>query len=147
MFLEFYVLMQKMVLWKFMLWMVPTNNVFDPTIAIYIVYTISFLKMFILYGVQFMALKLSRGPLWFLCLNFGSKFLAIHVIERGSHRRIAIDFACVYCTVAGIIFGITDVYKLGFSYLSISIFNRYNLANCSDLILMLVSTFMSMESS
>ena len=29
---------------------------------------------------------------------------------------------CVYCTAAGTIFGTTDVYELGFSYLSISIF-------------------------
>ena len=37
--------------------------------------------------------------------------------------HIASDFTCVYCAAGGTIFGTTDVYnKLGFSYLSISIF-------------------------
>ena len=36
--------------------------------------------------------------------------------------HIASDFTCVYCAAAGTIFGSTDVYELGFSYLSISIF-------------------------
>ena len=42
--------------------------------------------------------------------------------------RIASDFTCVYCTATGTIFGTTDIYELGFSYLSISIFilNYYN---------------------
>ena len=35
------------------------------------------------------------------------------------------DFTCVYCTATGTIFGTTDVYELGFSHLSISIFINY----------------------
>ena len=38
--------------------------------------------------------------------------------------HIASDFICVYCTAAGTIFGTTDVYELGFPYLSISVFNE-----------------------
>ena len=30
----------------------------------------------------------------------------------------ASDFTCVHCAAAGTIFGTTDVYELGFSYLS-----------------------------
>ena len=41
--------------------------------------------------------------------------------------HIASEFTCVYCTTstAGTIFGTTDVYELGFSYLSISIFKSW----------------------
>ena len=39
--------------------------------------------------------------------------------------HIASVVTCVYCTAAGTIFGTTDVYELGFSYLSISIFSIY----------------------
>ena len=35
---------------------------------------------------------------------------------------ITSDFTCVNCAVTGTIFGTTDVYELGFPYLSISIF-------------------------
>ena len=38
--------------------------------------------------------------------------------------QIASDFTCVYCATAVTIFGTTDVYEHGFSYLSISIFNN-----------------------
>ena len=58
-------------------------------------------------------------------LNLGSKFLraryAQHLLYVAS---IATDFTCVYYTAAGTVFGTTDVYELGFSYLSICIF-RY----------------------
>ena len=37
--------------------------------------------------------------------------------------HIAPDFTCVHCTDAGTIFGTTDVYELGLTYLSISIFS------------------------
>ena len=47
-----------------------------------------------------------------LCLNFGSKFLARHVQYLLYVAHIASDFSCVYCTVAGTIFGTTDVYEL-----------------------------------
>ena len=36
--------------------------------------------------------------------------------------HIASDFTSVFCADAGIIFGTTDLYELGFSYLSICIF-------------------------
>ena len=57
-----------------------------------------------------------------LFLNFGSKLLARHTQHLLCAAHIASDFTCVYCTAAGTIFGTTDVYELGFSYLSISIF-------------------------
>ena len=60
-----------------------------------------------------------------LCLNFGSKFLARHAQHPLCEAHIVSDFTCVYCTAAGTIFGTTDVYELGFSYLSISIFKFY----------------------
>ena len=40
--------------------------------------------------------------------------------------HIASDFTCLYFAASGIIFGTTDVYELGFSYLSFSIFTVYN---------------------
>ena len=40
---------------------------------------------------------------------------------RGLHR-LGLHQSPVYCAAAGTIFGTTDVYELGFSYLSISIF-------------------------
>ena len=40
--------------------------------------------------------------------------------------HITSDFTCVFCAAAGTIFGTKDVYELGFSYLSISIFTKYN---------------------
>ena len=42
--------------------------------------------------------------------------------------HIASDFTCVYCAATvGTFFGTTDVYELGFSYLSISIFIALNI--------------------
>ena len=57
---------------------------------------------------------------WILVPNF----IARHAHYLLYAASIALDFACVYCTrtAAGTIFGTTDVYELGFSYLSISIF-------------------------
>ena len=65
-------------------------------------------------------------------MNFGSNFL-----ERHTHRllcvaHIASDFTCVYCAVAGTIFGTTDIYQLSFSYLSINIFIVYTVTNHVD---------------
>ena len=57
-----------------------------------------------------------------LCLNFVFKFLARHAQRFLDSAHIASDFTCVICAAAGTIFGTTDVYVLGFSYLSISIF-------------------------
>ena len=49
---------------------------------------------------------------------------AQHLLPAG---HIASDFTCVYCAAAGTIFGTTDVYKFGFSYLSFGIFiGQYN---------------------
>ena len=57
-----------------------------------------------------------------LCLNFGSKFQAKHAYSLLRAAQSASDFTCVYCAAAGTIFRTIDVYELGFSYLSISIF-------------------------
>ena len=43
-----------------------------------------------------------------------------HCLLHVAH--IASEFICVYSAAAGTIFGTKDVYELGFSYLSISIF-------------------------
>ena len=57
-------------------------------------------------------------------MNFGSKFLARHAQQLLHAVHIASDFTCVYCTAVGTIFGTTDVFELGFSYLPVSIFNQ-----------------------
>ena len=56
-------------------------------------------------------------------MNFGSKFLTRHTqcTMPLCTAHIASDFTCVYCA-DGTIFGTTDLYELGFSYLSLSIF-------------------------
>ena len=59
--------------------------------------------------------------------QIGSKFLARHAQQLLHTANIASDFTCVYCADAGTIFGTTDVYELGFSYLSISIFLYENI--------------------
>ena len=49
----------------------------------------------------------------------------MHIAQRFfGPAHITSDFTCVYCAAAaGTIFETTDVYELGFSYLSFSIFN------------------------
>ena len=54
---------------------------------------------------------------WFQIPN-----LARHAQRLLCTANIALHFTCVYSAAAGNIFGTTDVYELGFSYLSIGIF-------------------------
>ena len=53
----------------------------------------------------------------------------MHIAQRLLRTaHIASDFTRVNCTAAGTLFGTTDVYEVGFSYLSISIFMWKSLA-------------------
>ena len=65
-------------------------------------------------------------------MNFGSKILARYAqcLLRAAH--IASNFVCLYYATAGTIVGTTDVYELGFSYLSISIFISYHCIETID---------------
>ena len=59
---------------------------------------------------------------------------------------IALDFTCVYSTAAGTIFGTTDVYELGFSYISIGVFNYTKdtfIVRNTKILRILISTFLS----
>ena len=61
---------------------------------------------------------------WILVPNSKQHMSAPFVRCSHLHR---FHLYCVYCTAAATIFGTTDVYELGFSYLSISIFNPHSL--------------------
>ena len=56
--------------------------------------------------------------------------------------HIASDFTCVYCAAAGTIFGTTDIYELGFSYLSLVSLVLYSVKIRKDCLIYPVNKFL-----